>query len=348
MSASAPQTRYAVVRSPAAAAAPGCAVATKGGLTRGLDVTVERFFFTVGARAHLGLGELLALCRFDRRTTARAQDQRGREHHAPGRAGFHARQPIRVRRFLGGGARVRPIEFSMTASPSNTPALLVVIDGPAGAGKTTVARRVSEALSLPLLDTGAIYRTLALLAERRGVAWGDEPGLAALAEGLPISFVAVPGGAQIVRLGDEDVSVAIRTPEMSHGASTVSALPAVRRALLGIQRALGAAGCVAEGRDMGTVVFPTAPHKFFLTADLVARAKRRRDEMVAAQPSKSGGTAAGVPSVQSVADDIATRDARDSSRTTAPLVKAADAVEVDTTQMDADAVVALVLSRVRG
>ena len=242
---------------------------------------------------------------------------------------------------------MRATEFRMTATPPNMPSLLVVIDGPAGAGKTTVARRVSEALSLPLLDTGAIYRTLALLAQRRGIAWGDEPGLAALAEGLPITFVAIPGGAQIVRLGDEDVSVAIRSPEMSHGASTVSAWPAVRSALLGIQRALGAAGCVAEGRDMGTVVFPTAPHKFFLTADLTARARRRRDEMVAAAESGPGAVTA-VPSVQSVADDIATRDARDSSRATAPLVKAADAIEVDTTQMDADAVVALVLSRVRG
>ncbi|MEM6996448.1 MAG: (d)CMP kinase [Myxococcota bacterium] len=175
----------------------------------------------------------------------------------------------------------------MSGSSSTAPdsPLLVVIDGPAGAGKTTVARRVAEALSLPLLDTGAIYRTLALVAHRRGVPWTDDAGLSALATDFPIAFEQTPGAGQIVRFGGEDVSAAIRTPEMSQGASKVSALPGVRKALLGIQRALGATGCVAEGRDMGTVVFPDARHKFFVTADLQARAQRRRGDLVAAAPT---------------------------------------------------------------
>ena len=126
--------------------------------------------------------------------------------------------------------------------PSADNALVVVIDGPAGAGKTTVARRVAQALSLPLLDTGAIYRTLALASQRRGIAWEDESALADMCANFPLRFEAADaeGAAQKVLFDGEDVSTAIRTPEISDGASRVSALPAVRAALLGIQRALGA------------------------------------------------------------------------------------------------------------
>lgn len=217
-----------------------------------------------------------------------------------------------------------------------------MIDGPAGAGKSTVARVVAERLGLPRLDTGAIYRTLALLARERGVSWDDEPGLLALADGLSIAFgSADASGHPTVSHAGRDVTAAIRTPEISQGASRVSALPGVRAALLPIQRALGAAGCVAEGRDMGTVVFPHAPHKFFLTASLSARASRRRDEL---RQTDTGAA----PSVEDVAADLQVRDARDSTRAVAPLRPADDAVLVDTTDLDVDGVVAALLAHIAG
>jgi cytidylate kinase len=231
------------------------------------------------------------------------------------------------------------------ADASGSKPLIVVIDGPAGAGKTTVARRVAAELALPLLDTGAIYRSLALVSQRRGVDWADESALADICADFPLRFEAATGagGTQKVLFAGEDVSKAIRTPEISDGASRVSALPAVRSALLGIQRALAASGCVAEGRDMGTVVFPHAPHKFFLTADLEARARRRHAELV----ERAGGRE-GVVSLEELFAEMKKRDERDSQRATAPLRAAQDAVKVDSTQTSADGVVALVLERVRG
>lgn len=226
-------------------------------------------------------------------------------------------------------------------SSANTP-LLVVIDGPAGAGKTTVARRVATALGLPLLDTGAIYRTLALIARRRGVAWTDANGLGELTEAFPIRFQPPesPQDAQRVLFDGEDITTAIRTPEISEGASQVSAHAPVRAGLLEIQRALGAGGCVAEGRDMGTVVFPDAPHKFFLTADVGARASRRHAELV----HRAGAEA---PTLDAVSEEMRRRDARDSGRAVAPLAQAQDAVAVDSTVLDADEVVRSILARVQ-
>jgi cytidylate kinase len=214
---------------------------------------------------------------------------------------------------------------------------LVTIDGPAGAGKSTVARALARALGLPLLDTGAIYRTLALVARQRGVAWDDERGLAELAADFPIEFGALPvdpAAPQPVRFDGADVTAAIRTPEIAQGASKVSALPAVRAALLGIQRAIGARGAVAEGRDMGTVVFPDAPHKFFVTADLAVRAERRRAEL-------PGG--ADMPIAQVVAE-LQERDLRDSTRAAAPLRRAEDAILVDTSALAVGEVVAAILA----
>src|SRR5690606_16049590 len=167
-----------------------------------------------------------------------------------------------------GGERRRPI--------------VVAIDGPAGAGKSTVSKRLTALLGYRLLDTGALYRSVALLARRRGVAWDDEPALAALAADLDISF-RLDGMTNRVTLGGEDVTSAIRTPEVSEGSSLVSALPAVRAALLERQRALaGQGGVVAEGRDVGTVVLPDAEAKFFLTASDEVRARRRVEELRAA------------------------------------------------------------------
>lgn len=228
--------------------------------------------------------------------------------------------------------------------------LLIVIDGPAGAGKSTVARQLAERFGLPVLDTGAIYRALALIARERGVAWSDEAGLAALTTALAsagdadgdaagIRFVAAeaPGAAQRVELGGRDVTAAIRTPEISDGASQVSAHPAVRRGLLGIQRQLGARGCVAEGRDLGTVVFPDATYKFFLTADDRVRAARRQQEL-----REQGQELA----LDAVLRDVQSRDERDRVRAAAPLVQAADAVLVDSTGKDLDAVVSAIMAEI--
>jgi len=221
--------------------------------------------------------------------------------------------------------------------------LLVVIDGPAGAGKSTVARRVAEALELPVLDTGAIYRTLALAGDRAGVGWGDGEGLATLAGTMPLVFVAASvatSGRQEVWLGEQEVTDAIRTPHISDGASRVSSLPPVRAALLELQRRLGKSGCVGEGRDLGTVVFPNANHKFFLTASAPVRAQRRHRELLT-----RGGD---VPSEAEVLAAIEERDTRDSVRAVAPLSRAGDAREIDSSEVTIDDVVAQILHHVDG
>lgn len=202
------------------------------------------------------------------------------------------------------------------------------MDGPAGAGKSTVAKLLAARLGYQVLDTGAIYRSVALLGRRRGVAWDDGEALAELARDLDIRF-EMRDGHNRVFLGDEDVSDAIRTPEMSEGASQVSALPPVRAALLGLQRRLGSAGgVIAEGRDIGTVVFPEARAKFFLTASDTVRARRRFDEL------PSGG-----PDLAATLEDIRRRDERDAGRAVAPLAQAPDAVLVDSSSLSIDQVV---------
>jgi CMP/dCMP kinase len=204
---------------------------------------------------------------------------------------------------------------------------VIAIDGPAGAGKSTAARALATRLGFFLLDTGAIYRTVALAASRQGVTFADAPALGHIAESLAIRF----DEAGRVFLGDEDVSTLIRTPEMSQGASTVSAHPPVRAALLGLQRKLAARGrCVVEGRDIGTVVLPWAPLKIFLTASPEVRARRRYDELVA-----KGQTVDLAATLQ----EILVRDERDSSRATAPLKQAEDAVLLDTSELGEAAVV---------
>lgn len=216
---------------------------------------------------------------------------------------------------------------------------IVTIDGPSGSGKGTVSRRVAAALGWALLDSGALYRLVALAARRRGVALDDPAGLSRIAAGFDIRFGSGPDGAEIVWLDGAEVTRDIRTEAAGNDASKVAALPAVRAALLDRQRAFAAPpGLVADGRDMGTVVFPHAKVKIFLTASLEERARRRHNQL------KEKGVAA---TLAALSLEIGERDKRDISRSASPLVASADAVVLDTTGMPVDAVVGRVLSIVR-
>lgn len=215
------------------------------------------------------------------------------------------------------------------------PKVRVAIDGPAGAGKSTVARKLSERLGYLLLDTGALYRTIALAAIRNAVRWDDAEGLGALASDIVRgSRIAIEraeqasggGSGMRVRLDGDDVSSSIRTPEVSLGASRVSAVPAVRDALLDMQRNEGrGGGVVLEGRDIGTVVFPDAEVKFFLTASPEIRAKRRYAELTAQGEA---------PSYEATFQDVALRDKADTERAVAPLRQAEDAIVIDSSDRD--------------
>ncbi|HEX3776383.1 MAG TPA: (d)CMP kinase [Polyangiaceae bacterium] len=220
---------------------------------------------------------------------------------------------------------------------------VVAIDGPAGAGKSTVTKRVAKELGYLLVDTGALYRAVALAALRAGVSWDDEAALGAFALRLvderAVELATDSSGGVAVRLRGEDVSLEIREPSVSQGASKVSAVPAVREALLDMQRAAGArGGVVLEGRDIGTVVFPSAEAKFFLTASVDVRARRRMDELI------SRGTAA---EFEDVRREVAERDLRDSTRPIAPLKQASDAISIDSSALSIDQVVARIVARVR-
>ncbi len=205
---------------------------------------------------------------------------------------------------------------------------VVAIDGPAGAGKSTVARAVAERIGGVYLDSGAMYRAVALAAMRRGIAPGSAGELAAI-----VSIELEPG---IVILDGEEVTALIRAPAVSDAASVAAAVPEVREAMVGQQRALLASGgdWVAEGRDIGTVVWPQAEVKVFLTASPEARAERRAAEL-------------GLPIAQVLAQ-VQERDARDSTRAHSPLRAADDAVTLDTTGMSLEQVVERVAGLVAG
>ena len=211
---------------------------------------------------------------------------------------------------------------------------VIAIDGPSASGKGTVAERVAAALGYHYLDSGSLYRLTALAAIRGAIALDDEGGVTALAASLPASFE----GGRILLAGD-DVTDAIRSEEVSAGASKVAALPAVRAALLARQRAYRRfPGLVADGRDMGSVVFPGACAKVFLTASVQARAERRHKQLIAK----------GMPAnMHALLQDLQERDARDAQRSVAPLKQCDDADLVDTTQMNIEAAVAAVMSIVK-
>jgi cytidylate kinase len=220
---------------------------------------------------------------------------------------------------------------------------VVAIDGPAGAGKSTVTRKVAERLGYLIVDTGALYRVVALAAERAGVAFDDEGRASALAEGLvaenAVQVRRGPDGGSQVLLRGQDVSLAIRAQSIGQGASQVSAFPGVRGALLELQRAQGReGGVVLEGRDIGTVVFPDAEAKFYLTASVDVRAQRRRDELAAR------GTP---PTLAEVLSEVTERDRRDSTRPVAPLRQAADALLVDSSSMSIEQVVEYIVASVK-
>jgi CMP/dCMP kinase len=210
------------------------------------------------------------------------------------------------------------------------PAPVVAIDGPAGAGKSTAARRLAERLGFKLVDTGALYRGLALSAREAGVALEDGAAVGELARTLDLDFTRGDDGRSRLLIGGADRDDEIRTETVAAWASTVSQHPEVRDALLGIQRRFGAqGGVVLEGRDIGTVVFPDAEIKVFLTASPDERAKRRVNDLAARGIEAD-------PAV--VAEDIRDRDFKDENRELAPLRPAPDACIFDTTALGLDEV----------
>ena len=216
-----------------------------------------------------------------------------------------------------------------------TPALIIAIDGPSGAGKGTVARAVATRLNYRHLDTGAMYRAVAWKALHDGVDVADEGAMAALASGA--SFVLDEGR---VLIDGNDVTRAIRTPEIDRVATSVARLTAVRRVLVSRQRTLGAGGAIVmEGRDIGTVVFPDADVKIYLDASPEERAKRRASDPAHAASSSRA--------LNDVATALAERDRNDATRADSPLTRAADAVLIETTGQSIDAVVNRVMDVVR-
>lgn len=212
----------------------------------------------------------------------------------------------------------------------------VAIDGPAGAGKSTVAKAVAQGRGFVYLDTGAMYRSVALLALEGDVDLADEASLAAIAESIELAFVPTADGGQRVLVGGRDVTSEIRTPRVDAAVSSVSSVPAVRTSMVELQRRLaGAADVVAEGRDIGTVVFPDAEVKVFLTADAHARAHRR-----SVQNTQRFG--ADEACEEDIYRRIVERDRADSTRATAPLVAAEDAVHIDSSGLGVADVVRLV------
>jgi CMP/dCMP kinase len=220
---------------------------------------------------------------------------------------------------------------------------IVALDGPAGAGKSTVARRLAQSLGFLLIDTGAMYRAIAIAAEEAEIPWTDDVRVSELAKRVvdegSLRLGTGSRGQPAVHVFGRDVTDAIRTPEASRGASVVSAIPGVRDALLRLQRKLGeAGGVVMEGRDIGTIVFPLAEAKFFVTASPEVRARRRFDEL-----SQKGVET----TFEETLHEVVTRDEADRTRPIAPLIPASDAELIDTSSMPIDDVVAAIEAAVK-
>lgn len=217
--------------------------------------------------------------------------------------------------------------------------MIVAIDGPAGSGKSTVAHAIAERCGLTYLDTGAMYRCVTLACLRGGIDLTDAEAVTAVAERIRIEFGASEGG-QTVILDGVDVTGDIRTPEVDHNVSVVSAVPGVRRAMVKLQRAVGEAGSVvAEGRDIGTVVYPNAEVKVFLTADAEARAHRRAVQREGKDAATDASATADSKDEQAILEDIRRRDQLDSTRKEAPLRPAEDAHHIDSSSLTVDEVV---------
>jgi cytidylate kinase len=225
----------------------------------------------------------------------------------------------------------------MTSEPSAEPDVLT-IDGPSGSGKGTIARQVAAILGWHLLDSGALYRLTALAAGLDGIALTDAAAISAIAEGLEVEFGSGPDGEEQVRLRGVDVTRTLRSESTGELASQVAQYGEVRKALINLQKSFRTApGLVADGRDMGTVIFPDARVKVFLTASAEERARRRHKQL------KEKGISANLARLSL---DISERDRRDATRAVAPLRPARDAVEIDTTGMSIDEVVARVVELV--
>ena len=216
---------------------------------------------------------------------------------------------------------------------------VITIDGPAGSGKGTISQRVADQLGWHILDSGALYRLVGLAAQRKHVDLDDEPALAEIAQQLDVVFQTNQQKQMVILLEGDDVSLDIRTEEAGSAASQVAAKATVREALLDRQRRFQTTpGLVADGRDMGTIVFPQALIKVFLTASAEIRAERRLNQL------KQQGISA---NLRALICDIEKRDARDTNRKDAPLIPAADATIIDTGKLSIDEVVKSVLANVK-
>jgi len=213
-------------------------------------------------------------------------------------------------------------------SPTMTRPLIIAIDGPSGAGKSTLGRMLARALNLLYIDTGSMYRAVALAVMESSISANDDVAVGSLANRIDIDLKGDPDSLTVT-LDGRDVTEQIRSEEVTDLSSIISTIPAVRRAMVARQRAMGQRGAVLNGRDIGTVVFPDADVKFFLTALPQARAERRFNEDRAQDPNVS---------FEETFADMTGRDARDTTRTDSPLKTAADAVVVDSTGLSIDEV----------